>query len=96
MKYYGNGIDEPKIVITDISLASIFVMGTNKDSAKISYNGVDYVRFKDLDFIEVTGENKNNTLTVYGRVALNTWGGRTTIQVLIEDYEVISKSKYDF
>ena len=96
IKYYGNGIDEPKIVITDISLASIFVMGTNKDSAKISYNGVDYVRFKDLDFIEVTGENKSNTLTVYGRVALNTWGGRTTIQVLIEDYEVINKSKYDF
>ena len=46
-EYFGNHIEEPMIVIKNIPLMNIMAMGANKDSMKISYNGIDYVKFKD-------------------------------------------------
>jgi len=78
-EYFGNHIDEIKFVITDIALANVMAMGANKDSMKISYNGVDYVRFKDADFVNEVMNNRMKTLTVYGRANLNTFMGKTSI-----------------
>ena len=72
-------------------------MGANKDSMKISYNGIDYVHFKDLNFVEEVSANRTKTLTVYGRVNLNTFAGKTSVQFFIDDYEFVDdESKYDF
>ena len=96
-EFFGNHIEEVKVVIEGISLMNLMVMGTNKDSLKISHNGVDYVRFKDNDFIEEVMENRTKLLTVYGRCNLNTFNGRTSVQVFIDDYELKEdSSKYDF
>ena len=96
-EYFGNHIDEPMIIIKNIPLMSIMAMGTNRDSMKISYNGIDYIRFKDLDFVEKISQNRTKKLTVYGRASLNEWMGKTTVQCLISDYELCEDdSKYDF
>ena len=96
-EYFGNHIDEIKVVIKNISLACIMAMGANKDSMKISCNGIDYVRFKDMDFVDTVMNNRMDKLTVYGRVNLNTFAGRTSIQVFIDDYELMEdNNKYDF
>lgn len=96
-EYYGNHIDEPTIVIKNIPLSNFLVMGTNKDSIKVSYNNIDYVRFKDTEFVDKVMADKSKTLTVYGRVNLNSWAGRTSIQCIITDYELVAdSSKYDF
>lgn len=96
-EYFGNHIDEVKIVVKNISLGNVMAMGTNKDSMKISYNGIDYVRFKDLEFVENIFGNRTDNLTIYGRANLNTFAGRTSIQVFIDDYEFTEDdSKYDF
>ena len=96
-EFFGNHIEEIKIIVKNISLANIMVMGTNKDSMKISYNGIDYVRFKDLDFVEEISTNRVKLLTVYGRANLNTFMGRTSVQVFIDDYELEEdNSKYEF
>ena len=72
-------------------------MGANKDSMKISYNGIDYVRFKDSDFVDAISDNRLKLLTVYGRANLNTFMGRTSIQVFIDDYDFEEdESKYEF
>ena len=72
-------------------------MGANRDSIKISSNGIDYVKFKDEDFIQEVMEDRMKKLTVYGRGNLNTFMGRTSIQVFIDDYQLDSDdSKYDF
>lgn len=78
-EYFGNHIDEIKFIFTNISLAQIMLMGTNKDSVKISYNGIDFVRFKDENFAEEITKNRLNTLTVYGRANLNTFNGKTSV-----------------
>lgn len=96
-EYFGNQIDEIKLIIKDIPLTNFMLMGTNKDSVKISYNGVDYVRFKDLDFVEQLINNKDCSLTIYGRANLNRFMGRTSLQVLCDDYQFNENlSKYDF
>lgn len=96
-EYFGNHIDEVKVVVKNISLASIMAMGTNRDSMKISYNGIDYVRFKDLEFVEKIFSNRTKTLTVYGRTNLNTFAGKTSIQLFIDDYDFEEDAhKYDF
>lgn len=96
-EFFGNHIDEIKFVIKNITLSNIMAMGTNKDSMKISCNGVDYVRFKDMDFVDAVMNNRTDKLTVYGRANLNTFAGRTSIQVFIDDYELLKdENKYDF
>lgn len=96
-EYFGNHIDEPTIIVENIPLVSIMPMGANKDSMKISYNGIDYVKFKDEDFVEEVQQNRMKTLTVYGRVNLNVWMGQKSVQVFITDYELKEdNSKYDF
>ena len=73
------------------------VMGANKDSIKINYNGIDYIKFKDLSFIGEVTQNRTKTLTVYGRANLNTFAGRTSVQLFIDDYDFEEDPhKYDF
>lgn len=96
-EYFGNHIDEPMFIIKNIPLMSIMAMGANKDSMKISYNGIDYVRFKDEAFVEEVMNNRTKKLTVYGRANLNEWMGKQSVQVFISDYELTEDtSKYDF
>ena len=99
-EFFGNHIDEIKVVIKNISLASVMAMGANKDSMKINFNNIDYVRFKDATFTEEVFSNRMKTLTVYGRINLNTFAGRTTTQVFIDDYDLDNAQedshKYDF
>lgn len=96
-EFFGNHIEEPMVVIKNIPLMNLMTMGTNKDSIKISYNGIDYVKFKDLKFIEDLINNRTKKLTIYGRANLNEWMGKKSIQVFITDYELTEdESKYDF
>lgn len=96
-EYYGNHIEEPTIVVENIPLMNIMAMGPNKDSMKISYNRIDYVKFKDEDFVAEVQQNRAKMLTVYGRVNLNEWMGKKSVQVFITDYELKEdNSKYEF
>ena len=96
-EFFGNHIDEIKFVIKNITLSNVMAMGANKDSMKISCNGVDYVRFKDMDFVDTVMNNRMDKLTVYGRANLNTFAGRTSIQIFIDDYELMEdENKYEF
>ncbi len=96
-EYFGNHIDEVKFVIKNISLANVMAMGANKDSMKISFNGIDYVHFKDEDFVEEVMNNRLKTLTVYGRGNVNTFAGRTSVQIFIDDYDFEEDTdRYEF
>ena len=73
------------------------VMGANKDSIKISYNNIDYIRFKDPEFIEAVQNNRLKRLNIYGKMNINNYMGRTSLQVFCNDYELVEdESKYDF
>lgn len=96
-EYFGNHIDDVRIVIENISLQNVQVMGTNKDCLKISYNGIDFVKFKDTNFIEEVMQNRMKKLVIYGKPNLNQYMGNVSVQVFIDDYELKDdEHKYDF
>ena len=96
-EYFGNHVEEPMVIIKDIPLINVLVMGTNKDSIRISYNNIDYVRFRDPKFIEQVMNNRLKKLTIYGKPKVNEWMGKKSIQILIDDYELgEDTSKYEF
>ena len=42
-------------------------------------------------------KNRTKLLNVYGRANLNTFAGKTTVQIFIDDYELVEdEHKYDF
>lgn len=96
-EYFGNHIEDIRLVITNIPLMKVMPMGANRDSVKVSYNDIDYVRFKDSKFLNDVMANRTKKLTVYGRPNLNTFNGCTNVQIFIDDYELMEDtSKYDF
>ena len=96
-EYFGNGIDEPRFIIKNIPLSNVTFMGVNKDSTKIIYNQIEYVRFKDVHFVDTINVNRKRVVDIYCKAGLNTWGGRTSIQCIIDDYEFkFDESRYAF
>lgn len=94
-EYFGNHVDEVKVVIKNIPLMNVLEM--KSDSMRISYNNIDYVKFRDADFISKVMNNRMKRLTIYGSVHLNEWMGKQSVQVFIDDYELVEDtSKYDF
>lgn len=94
---WGNDVEEPVVVVEKIPFdnSSLMVMGANKDSSKFNYNGVEYVKFKDSDYVQDFRSHTRGFITVFGKIKKNTWAGRTTPQILIEDYE-IEDTSFDF
>lgn len=95
--FWTQGNTEPYIVVKDIVLSpnEIQVMGGNKDSVKFSASGVDFIKFKDLDFIDELKSMHEITITVIGKANINNFMGNISPQFFIEDYE-IRDSYYDF
>ena len=50
-------------------------MGANKDTVKITKNGVSYMKFKAKEFIEELNKYDDNKLEVVGRANINHWAG---------------------
>ena len=91
---WGSGLPQPKLAF-DIRFTSrdIKVMGKDKSSVKIKKDNVDFVLFKDVEFIEKLSKLDNGTLTVVGRPQINEWMGRVSIQLLIDEVEIIEKQE---
>lgn len=93
-EYFGNGIDEVKFVIKNIPIDNIMIMGNNKNSCKIAHNNIDYVKFNDLDFIDDISCARGKTIDVLCRFSLNSFNGNTSLQAMIEDYQISSSKTF--
>ena len=87
---YGQCNSEPYIHVTDINFTNddVQIMGKGADTVKIVKNGIAYMKFKATDLIEDLRKYDEIKMEIVGRANLNSWGGRVTPQIFIEDYEV--------
>ena len=98
---WGQGVDEPYIAMTNVRVAksNVQLMSPDKNpTLKITLpNGTSLIKFKSSkkEFEKFDTEGFM-TLDVVGRCESNTWGGRTTAQIIIEDYDVVNAVKYYF
>ena len=83
---------EPLIYIKNIKVNSsnIQIMGKNKDTVKITYCGIAYMKFHAKDMIEELEGKEEINLEVIGRGNLNKWGGLETPQIFIDSYSLIN------
>ena len=88
---WGQGVEEPNIVFENITIkpSSLKVMGKDGSSVKIEVNGIPFIKFKDIEFIEKLQKNELSKVTIIGRANLNEWCGTLTPQVFINDYEIV-------
>ena len=98
---WGQGVAEPFIAITDIRVSknNITLMSPdNKPTLKIKLaNGVEIIKFKSSkEEYESLVTEGYLMMDIVGRCESNTWGGKTTPQVLVEDYEITNSVKYYF
>lgn len=96
---WGQGNVEPVIIVENITIDTkdIQVIGTYKDTLKFSFNGITYVKFKAKSLIEdLFLQSGKLNITVAGRGNINTWGGKATPQILLDEIEVKESSANDF
>ena len=88
---WGQGNPEALIYVHDICISpnEVQVMGAKKDTVKIEKNGVAYMRFHANDMIERLNKCNEIKMNVVGRANINEWMGNQTVQIFIEDYEII-------
>lgn len=98
---WGNGVDEVKVAIKNLPLKAIQIMGQKKNHLKISYKGVDYVRFGDRDMIDALMENRMRKIDIIGSFSISEWDGRRSLQVFIDEWQFSNEEeekahKFDF
>lgn len=88
---WGQGCPEPMIHVTRIPVDSnnMRIMGTNRDTVKIQYGNVAFMKFHAKDLIEAIDEcGTPATLEIVGRANLNEYMGTVTPQIFIDDFEL--------
>lgn len=81
---------EPLIYITDLNFNSreVQIMGTRKDTLKIEKNGIAFMKFHATELINEIQELGEVKMNLVGRANLNSWMGKITPQIFIENYEL--------
>ena len=99
---WGQQLDEPLIAITDIKVNAdtIQFIGSNKNTMKITFPGrkVSIIKFnvKDEQKALLNPDGGVLTITAIGKCQLNHFNGNITPQLILEDFEIMNKKKWDF
>ena len=99
---WGQQLDEPLIAITNIKVNAdtIQFIGQNKNTMKITFPGrrVSLIKFniKEEQKELLNPDGGILTITAIGKCTLNHFNGNMTPQLILEDFEVMSKKKWDF
>ena len=99
---WGQGIEEPYILIKNIKLTSSNLSLLKDTTIKImlqdDINDISLIKFgsSKTEYETLYSDLGCVTINVIGRFQKNTWGGRTSPQILIEDYEIVGRTAYYF
>ena len=86
---WGMDLEEPKICVEGLVLrrSEIAQLGVNADGLKFVKNGIEYIKFKDLDMFNDLTSVPVAALTIIGHANVNHWNGSKIPQIIITDYE---------
>lgn len=99
---WGQSIDEPLIAITNIKINAdtIQFIGSKKNTLKITFPNrkVNLIKFniKDEEKELLNPNGGILTITAIGKCALNHFNGNITPQLILEDFEITNRCKWDF
>lgn len=99
---WGQGLEEPLIAITNIKLTAddIHYMGEKKNILKLTFPGrrTSMLKFNIDEETKDILNPKDGTITItaIGKCSLNHYMGNVTPQVMLEDFEIVKQTKWDF
>ena len=99
---WGQGLEEPLIAITNIRLTAddIHYMGEKQNTLKLTFPGrrTSMLKFnmKDEDKETLNPGDGAITITAIGKCSLNHYMGNVTPQVMLEDFEIVKQTTWDF
>ena len=99
---WGQGIEEALIALEDVPVTAenLNLMAKNKNpTLKITLpNKISIIKFKssEEEFEKLYTEHGKVSINIIGRCSINEWTGMITPQILVEDYEIVSRSEYYF
>ena len=99
---WGQQLDEPLIAIKNIELTkdSIQFIGSNKNTLKITFPNrkISILKFnvKEEEKLLLSPEDGKIEITAIGKCAINHYNGNITPQILLEDFEIVNRKKWDF
>lgn len=96
MNIFGQGNDEPMILVENIPAQNFKLVGADKNTVNISFNGIKYVKFKDDNLANALKLNDKSTINIIGRASINDWNGIRTPQIMITDWEFCDDKLSDF
>ena len=100
--FWGQGLAEPQVAIENIQVngSKLVLMSPDKKPAlKIILPGdLSLIKFgsSQEEYDSLYSETGCVTINVVGTCNLNEWNGKFSPQIIIEDYEILSKSNYYF
>ena len=96
---WGQDMPESEIIVKNLPVDNIQLLSPDKKpTLKISCEGIDFMKFKssEEEYNKLKGNNFGTVfINLLGKPNINSWGGRTTPQILINDYEIVG-NKYSF
>jgi single-stranded-DNA-specific exonuclease len=96
---WGQCIEEPYVLLKNVRLTADNLSLLKGTTIKAVINDdISLIKFKssEEEFSNLYSDMGCTTINIVGRFQKNTWGGRTTPQILIEDYEIVDKTQYYF
>lgn len=99
---WGQGLEEPLIAITNIKLTAddIHYLGEKKNTLKLTFPGrkTSMLKFnvKEDEMAMLDPHDGTITITAIGKCSLNHYMGNVTPQVMLEDFEIVKQTKWDF
>lgn len=98
-EFWGQGNPEATIAVENIAIDTKDIMyrGAEKNTVAFSFNGIEYIKFKDDNLVDLFREHNGKiNLTVVGTPQVNEWGGRKTNQIQIKEIEIKDIDEYSF
>lgn len=95
---WGSGNPEPKIFIKGLILNrfNTSICGRNRDTLRVTDNGLTYMFFFSKDLISLyENSNYNLNLNIIGVAKLNHYMGKITPQIMVNNYEIVEE-KFNF
>lgn len=99
-KYYGKGIEEPKVAITNVNITKdMLTLYEKGPTLKITLpSGLTIMKFRssEEEYKNLYSDLGCVKINVVGTCEINSWGGQRLPQITIIDYEIVGRTAYYF
>lgn len=90
---WGHGVPKPQVHVSNITIngQEIKEIGANKTTIKFLYGDVEFIKFfcsKDFKKKLRVGENANMTLEIIGTPSINSFRGKDSKQIVVDEIEI--------